>query len=254
MIFSKIITFATDMSSTVKPYSDSESGKKEQVEQMFDNISGKYDLLNRVLSMGIDTSWRKKVVKKVQSVQPKNILDIATGTGDLAIQMAKSTTAKVTGFDLSAGMLEVGRKKVAEQNLNERIQMIQGDAENMPFENDSFDCITVAFGVRNFENLEKGLNEIYRVLKPGGKFLILEFSQPESFPMKQLYGFYSKRILPEIGKRISKDTSAYTYLPESVKAFPYGEKMKKILKKRKFTEVSDKKLTFGIASIYESLK
>src|SRR5690606_32076811 len=187
--------------STVKPYSDSELGKKEQVEQMFDNISEKYDLLNRILSMGIDVSWRKKVVKSVQKENPSTILDIATGTGDLAISMAQATQAKITGFDLSAGMLEVGKKKIAEQNLNNRIEMIQGDAENMPFADNSFDVITVAFGVRNFENLEKGLNEIYRVLKPGGKFIILEFSQPQSFPMKQLYAFYSKAILPKIGKK-----------------------------------------------------
>ena len=240
--------------STVKPYSDSDLSKKQQVEQMFDNISGKYDLLNRVLSMGIDVSWRKKVVKMVQAAKPETILDIATGTGDLAIQLAQNTNAKITGFDLSAGMLEVGRKKVADLNLSNRIEMIQGDAENMPFADNSFDCITVAFGVRNFENLSKGLDDIYRVLKPGGKFIILEFSQPESFPMKQLYAFYSKNILPKIGKQISKDDSAYTYLPESVKAFPYGEEMKNILKNSNFSKTSDKKLTFGIASIYESLK
>lgn len=240
--------------STVKPYSDSDLSKKQQVEQMFDNISPKYDLLNRVLSMGIDVSWRKKVVKSVKASSPQTILDIATGTGDLAIQMAKSTDAKITGFDLSAGMLEVGRKKVKEEGFENRIEMIQGDAENMPFADNSFDCITVAFGIRNFENLEKGLNDIYRVLKPGGKFIILEFSQPESFPMKQLYGFYSKNILPLIGKKISKDQSAYTYLPDSVKAFPYGENMKKILKNSNFVQPFDKKLTFGIASIYESSK
>lgn len=240
--------------STVNPYSESNLSKKEQVEQMFDNISGKYDLLNRILSMGIDVRWRKKVVKSVKKANPKKVLDIATGTGDLAIQIAKSTQAQITGFDLSAGMLEVGRKKVTKEKLDDRIEMIQGDAENMPFENNSFDVITVAFGVRNFENLKKGLDEIYRVLKPGGKFIILEFSQPESFPMKQLYAFYSKNILPKIGKQISKDESAYTYLPDSVKAFPYGEEMKKILKNSNFSKSSDKKLTFGIASIYESLK
>lgn len=240
--------------STVNPYSESDLSKKEQVEQMFDNISGKYDLLNRILSMGIDVRWRKKVVKSVKKANPKKVLDIATGTGDLAIQIAKSTQAQITGFDLSAGMLEVGRKKVTKEKLDDRIEMIQGDAENMPFENNSFDVITVAFGVRNFENLKKGLDEIYRVLKPGGKFIILEFSQPESFPMKQLYAFYSKNILPKIGKQISKDESAYTYLPDSVKAFPYGEEMKKILKNSNFSKSSDKKLTFGIASIYESLK
>lgn len=240
--------------SNVKPYSDSELPKKQQVEQMFDNISGNYDLLNRILSMGIDVSWRKKVVKSVQNQNPSTILDIATGTGDLAIAMAKATQAKITGFDLSAGMLEVGKRKVSEQKLDNRIEMIQGDAENMPFDDNSFDVITVAFGVRNFENLKKGLDEIYRVLKPGGKFIILEFSQPESFPMKQLYNFYSKNILPRIGKRISKDQSAYTYLPDSVKAFAYGEEMKNILKSSNFVQPFDKKLTFGIASIYESLK
>lgn len=240
--------------SNVKPYSDSELTKKQQVEQMFDNISGNYDLLNRILSMGIDVSWRKKVVKSVQNQNPSTILDIATGTGDLAIAMAKATQAKITGFDLSAGMLEVGKRKVSEEKLDNRIEMIQGDAENMPFDDNSFDVITVAFGVRNFENLKKGLDEIYRVLKPGGKFIILEFSQPESFPMKQLYNFYSKNILPRIGKRISKDQSAYTYLPDSVKAFAYGEEMKNILKSSNFVQPFDKKLTFGIASIYESLK
>ncbi len=240
--------------SNVKPYSDSDLTKKQQVEQMFDNISGKYDLLNRILSMGIDVSWRKKVVKSVKKENPETILDIATGTGDLAIAMAKATDAKITGFDLSAGMLEVGKRKVVDENLQDRIEMIQGDAEKMPFADDSFDVITVAFGVRNFENLKKGLDDIYRVLKPGGKFIILEFSQPEAVPMKQLYTFYSRYILPKIGKKISKDQSAYTYLPDSVKAFPYGEKMKNILKNSNFVEPFDKKLTFGIASIYESLK
>lgn len=240
--------------STVKPYSDSDLSKKEQVEQMFDNISEKYDLLNRILSMGIDVQWRKKVVKSVQRSKPQRILDIATGTGDLAIQMAKATDAKITGFDLSAGMLEVGKKKIAKENLSERIEMIQGDAEKMPFDNDVFDVITVAFGVRNFEHLNVGLAEIHRVLKPGGKFIILEFSQPEAFPMKQLYAFYSKQILPRIGKKISKDQSAYTYLPDSVKAFPYGKEMIGILKNANFTQSSNKKLTFGIASIYESSK
>lgn len=240
--------------SNVKPYSDSDLTKKQQVEQMFDNISGKYDLLNRILSMGIDVSWRKKVVKSVKKQNPKTILDIATGTGDLAIAMAKATDAKITGFDLSVGMLEVGKRKIVEENLQDRIEMIQGDAEKMPFADDSFDVITVAFGVRNFENLKKGLDDIYRVLKPGGKLIILEFSQPQAAPMKQLYSFYSRYILPRIGKKISKDQSAYTYLPDSVKAFPHGDEMKKILKNSNFVEPFDKKLTFGIASIYESLK
>ena len=242
------------MSEQIKPYG-STMGKKDEVEQMFDNISHRYDFLNRLLSVGIDVSWRKKVVKMITETQPKAILDVATGTGDLAIALAKKNPqAKITGFDLSNGMLEHGRVKVVEKNLSDQIEMIQGDAENMPFEDNSFDAITVAFGVRNFENLEKGLKEIHRVLKPGGKFVILEFSQPEQFPMKQIYNFYFKNILPVIGKTFSKDHRAYTYLPESVQAFPYGEKLNNILKSVNFLEPKDKKLTFGIASIYSCLK
>ncbi len=239
---------------SVTPYDSSDLNKKKQVEQMFDNISPKYDLLNRVLSMGIDIQWRKDVIKMVKASNPQTILDIATGTGDLAIMMAKNTNAKITGLDLSAGMLDVGRKKVKEAGLDSRIEMVQGDSENLPFQDNSFDCITVSFGVRNFENLEKGLAEINRVLKPGGTFVILEFSYPTAFPMKQLYTFYSKNILPAIGKMVSKDQSAYTYLPDSVRAFPHGEEMKNILKSVNFTQPIDKKLTFGIASIYKSVK
>lgn len=238
----------------IKPYDESALSKKKQVEQMFDNISPKYDLLNRVLSMGIDIQWRKDVIKMIQAAKPKTILDIATGTGDLAIMMGKNTDAQITGLDLSAGMLEVGRKKVTEQGLSSRIEMIQGDSENLPFEDNSFDCVTVSFGVRNFEHLEQGLAEIFRILKPGGTFVILEFSYPTTFPMKQLYTFYSKNILPAIGKLVSKDQSAYTYLPDSVRAFPHGEEMKNILKSVNFTQPIDKKLTFGIASIYKSIK
>lgn len=238
----------------ITPYEASELSKKKQVEQMFDNISPKYDLLNRILSGGIDIQWRKDVIKIVKAAKPKTILDIATGTGDLAIMMAKSTDAQITGLDLSAGMLEVGRKKVQAEGLTNRVEMIQGDSENLPFADNTFDCITVSFGVRNFENLEKGLAEICRILKPGGTFVILEFSYPTAFPMKQLYTFYSKYILPAIGKLISKDQSAYTYLPDSVAAFPHGEEMKNILKNVNFIQPIDKKLTFGIASIYKSLK
>lgn len=238
----------------IKPYDESALSKKKQVEQMFDNISPKYDLLNRVLSMGIDIQWRKDVIKMIQAAQPKTILDIATGTGDLAIMMGKKTTAQITGLDLSAGMLDVGRKKVEQEGLSARIEMIQGDSESLPFDDNSFDCVTVSFGVRNFEHLEQGLAEIYRILKPGGTFVILEFSYPTTFPMKQLYTFYSKNILPAIGKLVSKDQSAYTYLPDSVRAFPHGEEMKNILKNVKFTQPIDKKLTFGIASIYKSIK
>ncbi|APD07361.1 demethylmenaquinone methyltransferase [Flavobacteriaceae bacterium UJ101] len=242
------------MGTNVKPYKESDKSKKEQVAEMFDNISPKYDFLNHFLSMGIDIQWRKKVVKQIQSLQAEKVLDIATGTGDLAIMIAENTKAQITGLDLSAGMLEVGRKKVTEKELQNRIEMIQGDSENLPFEDDTFDAITVSFGVRNFENLEKGLTEINRVLKPGGTFIILEFAQPEKFPMKQLYGFYSKNILPNIGRIFSKDNSAYTYLPESVEAFPYGEKMVKIIKKCGFKSVKNKNLTFGISAIYTSIK
>lgn len=238
----------------VKPYEGSDLTKKKQVEQMFDNISPKYDLLNRVLSGGIDIQWRKKVIKLIQQSKPTSILDIATGTGDLAIMMAKNTQAQITGLDLSAGMLEVGRKKIAEENLQNRIEMIQGDSENLPFDDNTFDCVTVSFGVRNFENLEKGLAEINRVLKPNGMFVILEFSYPAQFPMKQLYTFYSSTILPLIGRMVSKDQSAYTYLPESISAFPQGEEMKTILKRVKFNDPKDYRLTFGIASIYTSVK
>ena len=238
----------------VKPYEGSDLTKKKQVEQMFDNISPKYDLLNRVLSGGVDIQWRKKVIKIIQQAQPKSILDIATGTGDLAIMMAKSTDAKITGLDLSAGMLEVGRKKVAEEKLTNRIEMVQGDSENLPFPDNTFDCITVSFGVRNFENLSQGLKEINRVLKPNGTFVILEFSYPAKFPMKQLYTFYSSTILPLIGRMVSKDQSAYTYLPESISAFPQGEEMKGFLANAGFKNPKDQRLTFGIASIYSSVK
>ena len=242
------------MSEQIKPYG-STMGKKDEVEQMFDNISHRYDFLNRLLSAGIDVQWRNKVVNMVSETNPGTILDVATGTGDLAIALAKKNTqAKITGFDLSAGMLEIGRKKIAEKHLSNQIDMIQGDAENMPFQDNTFDAITVAFGVRNFETLEKGLKEIHRVLKPGGTFIILEFSMPEQFPMKQLYNFYFKNVLPVIGKTFSKDHRAYTYLPESVQAFPYGEKLNNILKSLNFVAPKDKKLTFGIASIYKSSK
>lgn len=242
------------MSEEVKPYG-STMGKKEEVEQMFDNISHRYDFLNRLLSAGIDVQWRKKIVKRIQALGAERILDVATGTGDLAIAIAQGNpNASITGFDLSAGMLAKGVEKVKAKGLENQVEMIQGDAENMPFESDSFDVVTVAFGVRNFENLEKGLLELQRVLKPGGKLMILEFSYPEKFPMKQLYTLYFTNILPVIGRTFSKDPLAYTYLPESVKAFPYGEKMLSVLKSLNFTQTKDKKLTFGIATIYEASK
>jgi len=242
------------MGTKVKPYKDSDLSKKAQVAKMFDNISEKYDFLNHFLSLGIDVGWRKKVVKLIAKQNPKSILDIATGTGDLAIMMAKLNPQKIVGLDLSEGMLAVGKEKVTAKKLDNLISMIQGDSENLPFDDNYFDAITVAFGVRNFENLDKGLSEILRVLKPKGKLVILEFSKPQGFIMKPLYGFYSKYILPLFGKLISKDKSAYTYLPESVAAFPYGLAFNKILKKIGFKTIENQAVSFGIATIYAASK
>jgi len=240
--------------SKVKPYKDSDLNKKEQVTQMFDNISKEYDGLNRVISFGIDIKWRNKVVDIVAKSHPENILDIATGTGDLAISMAKTNAKKIVGLDISDGMLEVGRKKINAKKLNTKISMMIGDSENLPFEDDSFDAITVAFGVRNFETLEKGLAEIYRVLKPEGVFVILETSMPTKTPFKQGYNFYTKYILPTIGKVFSKDQSAYSYLCESASVFPFGEALNNILRKTGFINVVDQPQTFGVATIYSASK
>ena len=242
------------MSKNITPYKTSTLGKKEQVAQMFDNISGNYDGLNRVISFGIDVKWRKKVLKLVAATHPKKILDIATGTGDLAILMTSTNAEKIIGLDISSGMLEVGRKKVAEKNLTAKIDLVLGDSEKMPFEDHSFDAITVAFGVRNFENLEKGLSEILRVLKPGGIFVILETSNPVKFPFKQGYTFYTKYILPLIGKAFSKDNDAYGYLSESAAVFPFGEALNNILRKIGFINVAAMPQTFGVATIYSASK
>ena len=242
------------MSKNVKPYKDSNLSKKDQVASMFDTISGNYDSLNRVISFGIDVKWRKKVLQMVATTNPKIILDIATGTGDLAILMAQTKAEKIIGLDISAGMLAVGKRKILGKNLSKRIEMVLGDSENMPFEDHSFDAITVAFGVRNFENLEKGLDEILRVLKPKGIFVILETSIPEKTPYKQGYTFYSKNILPIIGKLFSKDDAAYGYLSESAAAFPYGEALNNILKKIGFIDVVAMPQTFGVATIYSASK
>ena len=242
------------MSKNITPYKDSELGKKEQVAQMFDTISGNYDGLNRVISFGIDIKWRKIVLKLVSDKNPKTALDIATGTGDLAILMTNTSAEKIIGLDISAGMLEVGRNKIKSKNLSDKIEMILADSENMPFEDNTFDAITVAFGVRNFENLEKGLAEILRVLKPNGIFVILETSVPDKTPFKQGYTFYSKNILPLIGKLFSKDDSAYQYLSESASVFPYGEVLNNILRKIGFIEVESMPQTFGVATIYSASK
>ncbi len=242
------------MSKKITPYKDSDLNKKKQVEQMFDTISTNYDGLNRVISFGIDVKWRKKVVKLVGNTNPESVLDIATGTGDLAISLAGTGASQVIGLDLSEGMLAVGRKKIAEKGLSERIEMIQGDSEALPFKDNSFDAITVAFGVRNFEDLEKGLSEIYRILKPGGIFVVLETSVPTKFPFKQGYHFYTKNLLPVIGKLFSKDKVAYSYLSESAAAFPYGENFNNILRKTGFINVEDKPQTMGVATIYTASK
>lgn len=242
------------MAKKVVPYKSSKLAKKEQVEQMFDTISNKYDNLNRVISFGIDVKWRKKVVQLVHDTQPKTVLDIATGTGDLVINLAQTKAEKLVGLDISEGMLSVGRKKIAAQNLTDRIEMIQADSEALPFTDNSFDAITVAFGVRNFEHLEKGLEEIYRVLAPGGIFVILETSVPTKTPYKQGYSLYCRYMLPLIGKLFSKDRVAYSYLSESAASFPFGEKLNNILRKSGFTNVKHQPQTLGVATIYTATK
>lgn len=243
-----------EMSKNVTPYKESSLSKKEQVTQMFDTISGNYDGLNRIISFGIDVKWRKKVLQMVKNSNPKTILDIATGTGDLAILMTETNAEKIIGLDISVGMLEIGKQKIAARKLSEKIEMIVGDSEKMPFDDNTFDAITVAFGIRNFENLEKGLAEILRVLKPNGTFVILETSNPTKFPYKQGYVFYTKYILPIIGKLFSKDSVAYGYLSESASVFPFGEALNNILKKIGFINVVDMPQTFGVATIYSASK
>ena len=242
------------MSQQVTPYKDSRLGKKEQVAQMFDTISGNYDGLNRVISLGIDVKWRKKVLKLVAAKKPERILDIATGTGDLAILMAQTGAKEIIGADISEGMMEVGRKKLKEKKLDNRIHLVYGDSESLPFDDNYFDAITVAFGIRNFETLEKGLAEILRVLKPGGIFVILETSVPTKFPYKQGYKFYTKYMLPLVGRLFSKDRSAYAYLCESASVFPHGEALNNILRKIGFIEVKNMPQTFGVATIYSASK
>lgn len=240
------------MKTEVKPY-NTEASKKAEVENMFDNIASDYDFLNRVLSLKIDLIWRKNLVNWLKIDQPKQILDVATGTGDLAIALQRGTSAQIVGLDLSQQMLNVGIEKIRKMNLSEKISMMKGDAENLPFADESFDAVTCAFGVRNFENLEKGLSELRRVLKTGHSVYILEFSKVEGL-LSPLYMFYFRHILPKIGKLISKDSRAYTYLPDSVNAFPFGEKMRNILLQVGFKKVEYKKQSLGIATIYKATK
>lgn len=242
------------MSKTITPYKNSCLSKKDQVARMFDTISENYDGLNRIISFGIDVQWRKKVTNLVSAVKPKIILDIATGTGDLAIMMSDINADKIIGLDISAGMLRVGNKKIADKQLSDKIEMILADSENIPFQDNSFDAITVAFGIRNFETLEKGLSEILRVLKSNGLFIILETSNPTKSPYKQGYVFYTKKILPLIGRLFSKDKVAYGYLSESASVFPFGEDLNNILRKIGFINVAAMPQTFGVATIYSASK
>lgn len=222
---------------------------------MFDNISGKYDFLNHFLSLGIDILWRKKAIRELKSIKPRVMLDVATGTGDFAFEAIHILQPeKIIGVDISEGMLDVARKKINERNLQHVFSVQQGDSEGLNFEDDHFDAITVAFGVRNYENLEKGLADMYRVLKPEGKIVILEFSKPRAFPVKQGYNFYANQILPFFGQLFSKDKNAYKYLPESVAAFPDGEEFTRLMDKVGFKRTKDIRLTFGISAIYTGIK
>ncbi|QLH46748.1 MAG: bifunctional demethylmenaquinone methyltransferase/2-methoxy-6-polyprenyl-1,4-benzoquinol methylase UbiE [Bacteroidota bacterium] len=242
------------MGTSVVPDSSSTLAKKEQVEKMFDGIASRYDLLNRVLSFRIDVLWRREVIRILSRFKPLRILDVATGTADLAIALNSLQPEKIVGLDLSAQMLAVGQDKVNSRQLQQKIQLVKGDNESLPFENDSFDAVTVAFGVRNFENLQKGLDEIFRVLKPEAPFVILEFSKVKTFPVKQFYQIYFRYITPFVGKLISRDKKAYTYLPNSVAVFPEGEELCVILRQTGFKKVECKPLSFGIASIYFAQK
>ena len=229
--------------------------KTKQVEAMFNDIAPKYDFLNHFLSLGIDKTWRRKVIRRIIKDKPSLVLDIATGTADLAIMLAKkSTEVKITGVDLAENMIEIGRKKVENLNLSNRITLQQGDSLLLPFSNNTFDSAMVAFGVRNYEDPVKGMSETYRVLREKGKFYVLEFSMPRKFPMAQLYKFYFRFILPLIGRVVSGNSMAYTYLPDSVHAFPDGQNFIDLMEKAGFKSCKYKKLSFGIATIYEGVK
>lgn len=244
----------TEEKVVVKPYNSKDSSKKEEVAEMFNNISRRYDFLNHFLSLGIDKIWRKKAIRQLKEIEPKKILDIATGTGDFAIAALKLNPQEVIGVDISQGMLDMGIQKMKKKGYDDTIKLLLGDSEKLPFEDGTFDALTVGFGVRNYENLEKGLSDMLRVLKPGGKAVILEFSKPKKFPIKQFFGFYSKRLIPFFGKLISKDKRAYAYLPESVEAFPEGQAFKDIMEKTGYKKVDSMLVSGGIATIYSGLK
>lgn len=234
----------------VLPYKEDPGAKKQQVARMFNSISARYDFLNHFLSLGIDIAWRRKAIRLLKGSQPKLILDVATGTGDFAIEALSLHPDSVIGVDISEGMLDVGRKKLKDRGLDSRIELRSGDSEKLPFGDNFFDAVIVAFGVRNFENLELGLAEMLRVVKPGGQIVILEFSRPSKFPMKQLYNVYFTSILPRIGRWVSRDSSAYRYLPESVNAFPDGTDFLNVLSRVGYKNPQCNSLTFGISSLY----
>ncbi len=242
------------MSIPVTPYKDSSLNKKQQVARMFNNIAWRYDFLNHFLSFGIDHYWRQQAINELKKSHPQLILDVATGTGDLAITALQLNPKKVFGVDISSDMLEIGRKKLLKKNLQNKIELLEVDSEKLIFEDNKFDAITVGFGVRNFENLEKGLSEMRRVLKPGGTLVVLEFSQPKSAVLRGLYTFYSTKVTPFLGKLISKDKAAYTYLHESVSAFPFGKDFTNILEKTGYQNTNIRPLTFGIATVYTAEK
>ena len=243
------------MSKTITPYNDQQATKKEQVADMFNNISKTYDFLNHFMSLGIDIIWRKKAIGELKKDKPKLILDVATGTGDFAFEALKALNPdKIIGVDISRGMLDIAEQKIQKRNLGDKFEVKLGDSEKLPFEADEFDAVTVAYGVRNFENLETGLADIQRVLKPGGKAVVLEFSKPKVFPVKQLYNFYFNYITPGIGKIFSKDSRAYSYLPESVAAFPDGKSFVALMDKVGFKSTRHRPLMFGICSIYTGIK
>ncbi|MBT8233394.1 MAG: bifunctional demethylmenaquinone methyltransferase/2-methoxy-6-polyprenyl-1,4-benzoquinol methylase UbiE [Saprospiraceae bacterium] len=242
------------MSESIKPYKDGEGGKKDQVTQMFDNISGNYDILNRVITFGMDVGWRKNVFKIIKSQKHDEILDIATGTGDMAIMYGQSDAKRIVGLDISSGMLEVAKEKIKDTDLDSRISFQIGDAEDLKFNADTFDVASVTYGIRNFEDLEKGLSEILRVLKPNGSLVILETSVPKSWFLRQGYAIHTKVFLPLIGKLFSKDKRAYSYLSESANTFPYGEKLKVILEKVGYKDVEVLPQAKGLSTIYVGKK